>query len=247
MREKKANAGLSLVELAIVMVAVGLMIGGVLKGMELVQNARINSTIKEVQSVKSAVGAFRDKYMALPGDFFEADTVLPDCTAANFCLNGDEDGWVGMGSGDGLSSIVSDQPETVQFWKHLAVTDMITGIDTSADWQNPELGVTHPRAAIGGGYEFFYDPNLFRRWPTNVLRLNQVIITPGVDRTTIGAVSPHVAAQIDRKMDDGNSRSGNLIIWEHGNRGCDNIADGTVGQDETAQEPACTLLFKIDE
>ncbi len=247
MREKKANAGLSLVELAIVMVAVGLMIGGVLKGMELVQNARINSTIKEVQSVKSAVGAFRDKYMALPGDFFEADTVLPNCTVGNFCLNGDENGWVGMGSGDGLFSLVSNQYETVQFWKHLAAVDLVTGIDMSANWENPELGRTHPRAALGGGYEFFYDPNLYGTWPTHVLRLNRVIIVPGVDTMDIGAASPHVAAQIDRKMDDGNPRRGNVIVWEQGDRGCDNTLDGRGGQDETIQEPACTLLFKIDE
>lgn len=231
MIERQKAAGFTLVELAIVMVIIGLLIGGILKGGELIQSAKINSTIKEVQSIQSAMNTFRDKYNAMADDMRTATISIPACSADNFCMNGDGDGRVGLAAYPQLSFVVSDQPEPTQFWKHLALADLITGIDTSANWTQPEGGRTHPKSAMGGAYEFFYTPNLYGRWPTHVLRMNRMVITSSTGTTNIGVVSPHEAAQFERKMDDGNSRTGDLIVWEHGDLGCDNLGDGTLGSD----------------
>ena len=62
------NRGFTLVELAIVMMIIGLLIAGVLKGQEMVQNARVTNTIKQINGYQAAFVGFQDKYSALPGD-----------------------------------------------------------------------------------------------------------------------------------------------------------------------------------
>lgn len=77
------SRGFTLVELAIVMTIIGLLIGGILKGQELMQNARQNATIAQVKSYQAAVTLFRDTYASYPGDYPAALTTLVGCNAAN--------------------------------------------------------------------------------------------------------------------------------------------------------------------
>ena len=88
MKTAHPNAGFTLVELAIVMTVIGLLIGGVLKGQEMMRNAQMTATVKRVQSFQAALSTFEDIYKALPGDFIAAQSRLPNCTAANHCYNG---------------------------------------------------------------------------------------------------------------------------------------------------------------
>ena len=62
------QAGFTLVEIAIVMVIIGLMIGGILKGQAMVQNAKVKRVVKQADEVRAAVMAFYDKYGVYPGD-----------------------------------------------------------------------------------------------------------------------------------------------------------------------------------
>lgn len=62
------QAGFTLVEIAIVMVIIGLLIGGVLKGQAMVQNAKVKRVVKQADEVRAAVMAFYDKYGVYPGD-----------------------------------------------------------------------------------------------------------------------------------------------------------------------------------
>lgn len=77
--ECKNQNGFTLVELAIVMTIIGLLIGGILKGQELMQNARVTATVAQVKSYESATFTFIDKYSALPGDLVTASERLPGC------------------------------------------------------------------------------------------------------------------------------------------------------------------------
>lgn len=65
---KKDQAGFTLVEIAIVMVIIGLLIGGVLKGQSMVQNAKVKRVVKQSDEFRAAVMTFFDKYGAFPGD-----------------------------------------------------------------------------------------------------------------------------------------------------------------------------------
>ena len=64
--------GFTLIEIAIVLVIIGLLLGGVLKGEELIRAARVRNLINEQQNIKAAFYGFQDRYRALPGDYGSA-------------------------------------------------------------------------------------------------------------------------------------------------------------------------------
>ena len=86
-RPKTVAKGFTLVEIAIVLVIIGLLLGGILKGQELINNARVRAIADRSNSLKSAWYAFIDRYQAIPGDFTQATRYVPNASA-----NGDGDG-----------------------------------------------------------------------------------------------------------------------------------------------------------
>jgi prepilin-type N-terminal cleavage/methylation domain-containing protein len=83
----KDQKGFTLVEIAIVLVIIGLLIGGVLKGQSMIQNARIKRLANDMQGMQAAVLAFQDRFQLLPGD--EDNNTIP--TAAD-PINGNHNG-----------------------------------------------------------------------------------------------------------------------------------------------------------
>ncbi|WP_374510084.1 prepilin-type N-terminal cleavage/methylation domain-containing protein [Niveibacterium sp.] len=64
----KRQAGFTLVEIAIVLVIIGLLLGGVLKGQELIESAKVKNIAQDMRAISVAVLTYQDKYRALPGD-----------------------------------------------------------------------------------------------------------------------------------------------------------------------------------
>lgn len=202
--------GFTLVELAIVMTIIGLLIGGILKGQELMQNARATATIAQLRSYQSATTTFRDLYDQWPGDMATAQSRLPNCNAAHFCSNGNGDSIVGVpGTGSGaIQAGVTTAPqlETSMFWKHLAMADLISGIEPDADPLSPRWGGTHPVSRFNGGFEVFHDEGSYGL----KVRL-QPMLTPGISplmANNTHSISPKYAYQIDMKIDDGVAHRG---------------------------------------
>lgn len=162
------KTGFTLVELAIAMVIIGLIVGGILKGAEMVDNARIKTTAAQMESYKGAVTVFRDKYNALPGDFKDAATRIGGCTsdctpAATWAGDGivgkldwgSTDNWAEQLPAGGMNLPPSTEgDETQLFWIHLLKAGLISGISDEALFTptTPQWGVTHPSAKIGGGF-----------------------------------------------------------------------------------------------
>ena len=67
--------GFTLIEIAIVLVIIGLLLGGVLKGQELITSARVRNLISQQDGIKAAYFGFLDRYRALPGDYPAAAAV----------------------------------------------------------------------------------------------------------------------------------------------------------------------------
>ena len=65
---KKPQTGFTLVEIAIVLLIVGLLLGGVLKGQELIDSAKAKNLAQDLRSIPAMVHAYQDKFRALPGD-----------------------------------------------------------------------------------------------------------------------------------------------------------------------------------
>lgn len=200
-----SQSGFTLVELSIVLVIIGLIIGGVLKGQELIGNAQIKNVVSQAQAYRAATVAFRDKYGALPGDVVNADNLIPGCTATP-CLPGsgtEGDGRVGATVNATFTTDVSGQAENVAYWQQLAAARFIGDI---------ELGTTgilifgsrFPSAATGGGFHVLFQGASGR----HVLRLSG---TPTTVATANGALRPDQALQVDRLLDDGQPNSGSVI------------------------------------
>ena len=68
------SRGFTLIEIAIVLVIIGLLLGGVLKGQELITGARVRNLISQQDGIKAAFFGFQDRFRALPGDYAAATT-----------------------------------------------------------------------------------------------------------------------------------------------------------------------------
>jgi prepilin-type N-terminal cleavage/methylation domain-containing protein len=264
--QTSTTKGFTLVELAIVMTIIGLLIGGILKGQELIENARVTATIAQVKSFEAATSTFRDRFDSLPGDMPSAATRLPGCTPAARCNPG-------TAAGTGGNSIVGDpawasgwgsqttggagtaQFETQLFWAHLLLADLISGVSDAQvrAATTPAWGITHPSARIGGGFVVGHGnatipPGSTATAGTGPSGMIVVITQSPSDAlsTTSGlqAMTASRAAQIDRKLDDGRPTSG--YVQAYGTAA--SCFAGTAADtfyDETRTTRDCGLVFRI--
>src|ERR1700675_3512670 len=117
---KRTHKGFTLVEIAIVLVIIGLLLGGILKGQEMITQAKIKNIINDFNGVTLAVNTYQDRYRALPGD---------DLTAAGRWGAGVVSG-TGDGKIDGLYNTVSvaaltSAMESNLFWWHLRLGGVV--------------------------------------------------------------------------------------------------------------------------
>ncbi len=108
------QSGFTLIEIAIVLVIIGLILGGALKGQELIATAKVRSTINQLDGVRAAYYAFQDRYRALPGDYAQAANNLPDAVAQG----------VVNGQGNGR---INTNAERGQAWLHLSAAGFLAG------------------------------------------------------------------------------------------------------------------------
>src|SRR5213083_1078748 len=79
---KNKQHGFTLVEIAIVLVIIGLLLGGILKGQEMIIQAKIKNVIADFSGVSAAYHGYQDRYRAIPGDDPNADTRWTTAPAA---------------------------------------------------------------------------------------------------------------------------------------------------------------------
>ena len=245
--------GFTLVELAVVMIVIGLLIGGVLVSINLVEQARVNAVISNVNGTDAAINTFYDKYRAKPGDSLRARSQIPGCDASNFCVNGDGNQFVASDGTDNhtaASNIVYSAfgSESIQFWKHLALSDIMSGIDPSANPADLAWGKTHPSSPFGGGFEFYYDAlmrisgNGAGSGASHVMRMSADSLSPG---RAYGVINNVIAAQIDTKMDDGDPNAG-VVIADYGSLNNECKTTDTDGGHYNSNDPSglCILYFR---
>ena len=121
--KKNLNFGFTLVELAIVLVIIGLLVSGVLAGQELITQARIRAIINEQKNYERAIYTFQLKYNSLPGDAPNAYKFF----GSNCGTNTNDVSTGCNGDGDGVIEGVYSSSEGVKAWEHLSLAGLING------------------------------------------------------------------------------------------------------------------------
>ncbi len=223
----------SLVELSIVLVILGLLVGGVLSGQSLIRASELRSVTAEFEKYATAVYSFRDKYFGLPGDITNAtaiwgDAGSTDCTTAvgqvfvaGTC-NGDGDGKINPNSpGANMSG------EAFRAWQQLALAGLIEGKYTGKAGLNSNnyvVGVDAPKSRIANSagwnltnsdFTNIVSANAFQYDYTNAMQVGAPCVGFGCSNMDGVIIKGAEAWNIDTKIDDGMPGRGkvNVTIW----------------------------------
>ena len=197
MTKQRAEHGFTLVEVAIVLVLIALMLGGFLKGQELINGSRVRSMADTSSGVRAAYLAFLDRYNKIPGDW--------PATAASI--------GIGVTVDHPASSITTtnngrlDSPsganayaESNALWEHLAKSKFIGGSYSGANTEPSLVNGLTPLNIFGG--------------PIIVGRTNEFMDSGAPSPSLhiyIGRFVPVSAMrELDVKIDDGFPESGAL-------------------------------------
>lgn len=172
--------GFTLIEIAIVLVIIGLLLGGVLKGQELIQSARVRNLISHQDGVKAAYFGFLDRYRAMPGDYSQAQANIPNCSG---CQQGDNNGQI---TGN----------ESISAWEHLSKAGFITGSYVFSGTAAPSNTPVNPYGSLT---QLIFDNVYQDAAPANRHNLK-----------TGNNIPSDILAEVDRKIDDGLGNAGQL-------------------------------------
>ena len=201
------SSGFTLVEISIVMIIIGLLIGGTFGGMKLVENMQVNKTVQDLKAVESAALTFRDTYGRLPGDMPNTAARLPNCTDAPCATGGDGNRLIGAIS-LGWSAIANTD-ENFTFWSHLQAADLLSvGVKNTLDMS---FGEGQPEAAVDGGMRVSHWTSV-GMCPARMDRTALAITSePSASYNARSSASCGQLSSIDRKLDDGLADTGRFV------------------------------------
>ena len=177
--------GFTLIEIAIVLVIIGLLLGGVLKGQELITSARVRNLIAQQDGVKAAFFGFQDRYRALPGDYpgALANANIPNVAAT---LGGNGDGQILNTAGANEQTIA---------WTHLSHAGFLTGSYNMADVDDAVAAANTPANTYNASLQLVYDN-------TYAVIVGDPAASPRHNLKTGNQIPVEIMTEVDRKIDD---------------------------------------------
>lgn len=214
---KRNSSGFTLIEIAIVLVIIGLLLGGVLKGQELINSAKVKNLASDFRNVPLYIYSYQDKYHALPGDDPLAATHVTDAASAvgSNLGNGRIDGkWDQYASGTNT--------ESFYFWQHVRLAGITAGITNTSDTAG------YPPRNTAGGLM-----GVTNSTSTDV----PIADLKGTYIVCSGGIIGKFAKQLDVALDDGDTTKGSMMAIH------DQTTHGTVGVE--AVVPNDTDLYTV--
>lgn len=208
----KKDGGFTLVELAIALTVIGLLLAGLLKSVELIENGRVGTFVAQTGHYESAISAFRSLYKALPGDMHDPAR-LSACSG--FCAGGGNgDGMIFSSNGADFTG--SSNSESHRVWVHLSRAGLINTVDpTYTTSQTSKAGLDYAPVVFDGGvFDLHYNRLAFsssRPLPEvgHYLKTRNLPMS----NTSNNLLTYQQAQKIDAKMDDGRPVSGRVVAW----------------------------------
>lgn len=193
---KRNQSGFTLIEIAIVLVIIGLLLGGILKGQELINSAKVKNLATDFKNIPVFIYGYQDKFKALPGDDASLVAHLGVPPAVACAPTGTATCNPGNGIIDGAWNAVAVTSESYVFWQHVRLAGLAAG---STDTTNA-AGDYIPRNAVGGQIGV-----------TNAAA-SPVIGLKGSYIICSDAIAGKFAKQLDITLDDGNPGTGSMQV-----------------------------------
>jgi len=179
------QTGFTLIELAIVLVIIGLLLGGVLRGQELINSARVKSLTRDFQNVQVYLYTYQDRFKAIPGDDPAADDHVGGTNAGN--------GTLANGRIEGEWDSTTATHETFLFWQHVRLAGIAPGAtDTTASTYTP-LNTNGARLGV-----------------QSVNGMTEITGMTGAFAICSDGILGRDALQIDTTLDDGETSTGSV-------------------------------------
>ena len=235
---KRNQSGFTLIEIAIVLVIIGLLLGGVLKGQELINSARVKNLATDFKNIPVFIYGYQDKFKALPGDQTQAalDLQFPPANTGTVCTPAAA-GKCATGNGviEGNWNDLGIASESYVFWQHVRLAGLAPGV--TAIPGTPAHGDGYlPVNAAGGEIGIQSGTTSATATPIkdgsgNAIRGSYVICSAGI----LGKF----VTQLDTTMDDGNTATGSMMAGVATAAGTPMTAVATTSIDPAATYTVC--------
>ncbi len=184
-----SQSGFTLVEIAIVLVIIGLILGGVFKGQALVDSARVRSMSTEISGIQTALLSFQERYRSIPGDFPKAALQIDSAAAG--------------GDGNGR---IDDSSERAGVWQQLSLAGFISG---SYDGSQSSVGsatdvICGPQTCPQNPFSGFYKISYSAQAADAESSVNEIF--------TGSQVPVNILSQLDARLDDGRADKGRFRV-----------------------------------
>lgn len=229
-------SGFSFVELSMVLAVIGLLVGAIMVGQQVLDAARLKAVVSEVQTLKTATGQFQTLYNGFPGDIADAT-----------------DYWSGATNGDANGEIAPEPSnEAFQALSQMALAGFLNGSYTGTWGSAFDIGNNVMKSKLErGGMLYVRCCGTNTNDDSTLGFLNNVTVFSGANSNTQrgGVVTPEEAKSIDLKSDDGSPDSGSIgAIGAYDTNGykktnCYTGSGTGAAYDLTNTDTGCQMLF----